>query len=142
MEKIGKMVQADKRSVGKLNSGTRSHANKNADAIKWHKVEDPGLRRLRSSKRWQDLRRQILLACPVCYLCRRLGGALRPATDIHHVIPAREMIESGGEEAFFELRNLIPLCVYHHERNENAWKDGTAETLFPESDRLTWERIS
>lgn len=107
----------------------------------WRKTEDPVLRRLRSSKRWQELRRRILTACPVCYLCRRLGGALRPATEVHHVIPARRMIELHGEEGFFDLSNLVQLCGMHHERNENAWKDGTAATVFPESDRLTWERI-
>lgn len=107
----------------------------------WIKSEDPVLRRLRSSQRWQELRRQILTACPVCYLCRRLGGALRPATEVHHVIPARRMIELRGEEGFFDLSNLVQLCGMHHDRNENAWKDGTAATVFPESDRLTWERI-
>ena len=136
------MVQNVKKSGRILSHDAKNNTDMKMNGVRCHKTENPVLRRLRSSKRWQDLRRQILLACPVCYLCRRLGGALRPATDIHHVIPAREMIESGGEEAFFELRNLIPLCTYHHERNENAWKDGTAETLFPESDRLTWERIS
>lgn len=136
------MVQNVKKSGRILSHDAKNNTDMKMNGVRWHKTENPVLRRLRSSKRWQDLRRQILLACPVCYLCRRLGGALRPATDIHHVIPAREMIESGGEEAFFELRNLIPLCTYHHERNENAWKDGTAEALFPESDRLTWERIS
>lgn len=136
------MVQNVKKSGRILSHDAKNNTDMKMNGERWHKTENPVLRRLRSSKRWQDLRRQILLACPVCYLCRRLGGALRPATDIHHVIPAREMIESGGEEAFFELRNLIPLCTYHHERNENAWKDGTVETLFPESDRLTWERIS
>lgn len=131
------MVQNAKKSGRTLSHSARNNTDMRTNGVKWHKTENPVLRRLRSSKRWQDLRRRILEACPVCYLCRRLGGTLRPATDIHHVIPAREMIESGGEEAFFELRNLIPLCTYHHERNENAWKDGTAETLFPESDRLT-----
>lgn len=136
------MVQNVKKSGRILSHDAKNNTDMKMNGARWHKTENPVLRRLRSSKRWQALRQQILLACPVCYLCRRLGGALRPATDIHHVIPAREMLELGGEEAFFELRNLIPLCTYHHERNENAWKDGTAETLFPESDRLTWERIS
>lgn len=136
------MVQNVKKSGRILSHDAKNNTDMKMNGGRWHKTENPVLRRLRSSKRWQALRRQILQACPVCYLCRRLGGALRPATDIHHIVPARVMIESGGEEAFFELHNLIPLCVYHHERNENAWKDGTVETLFPESDRLTWERIS
>jgi len=110
---------------------------------KWeNKDSDPLLDGLRSSKRWASLRKQILLFFPVCYLCNRIGCAPRLAVDIHHIIPARVMIERHGEEGFFEVSNLVPLCRHHHERNENAWKDGRSEILFPDSDRLTLERIS
>ena len=103
----------------------------------WKKQEDPVLRRLRSSKRWQDLRDRILTDHPLCYLCRRLGMAPRLATEVHHIVPAYEAVKRGGEEAFFELRNLVPLCSFHHDRNESAWKNGLSEVLFPESERLT-----
>ena len=121
MEKIGKM------------SNTSSQPRTRS----WQKRENPELRRLRSSKRWQELRERILTEHPLCYLCRRLGMAPRLATEVHHIMPAAEAVKRGGEEAFYELRNLVPLCSYHHDRNESAWRNGLAETLFPEADRLT-----
>lgn len=106
------------------------------------KNSDPVLDVLRSSKRWTSLRKSILSAFPVCYLCRRIGCAPRLSMDIHHIVPARVMIDQHGEEGFFDVSNLVPLCRHHHDRNENAWKDGRSDILFPKEDRLTWERIN
>lgn len=116
--------------------------NDELNAPGWCKA-DRSLDYLRKSRRWQRLRQQILRAFPVCPVCLRVGCAPRASVDIHHIVPARVMIERAGgdNEAFFELSNLAPVCRRHHERNESAWSNGTAETVFPVSERLTLEKI-
>lgn len=101
------------------------------------KVIDPHLQALRSSLRWQRLRDAILTARPVCEICRRLSDTPRLATEVHHIIPAATMIARAGDDGFFEVSNLIPLCAHHHQRNESAWRNGTADTLFPPETRIT-----
>lgn len=103
----------------------------------WCKSDSPELRRLRSSGRWQKLRESILQKHPICFLCDRIGCAPRLAVEIHHIIPAQTMIDRSGEESFYDPENLVPLCKMHHERNENAWKDGRSETLF-DKEKFTW----
>ena len=101
------------------------------------KIEDQHLQALRNSPRWIELRRLILAARPVCEVCLRLRpNAPRPATEIHHIIPAAVMIEREGDEGFFRLDNLAPVCAHHHARNEHAWRNGTAAVLFPPENRI------
>ena len=101
------------------------------------KTVDPHPQALRTSPRWIELRRLILAARPVCEICARLHPeAPRLATEIHHIIPATVMIARAGDEGFFELSNLAPLCRRHHQRNESAWKNGTASSVFPPASRL------
>lgn len=101
------------------------------------KTVDPHLQALRTSPRWIELRRLILAARPVCEICARLHPeAPRFATEIHHIIPAAVMIARAGDEGFFELSNLAPLCRRHHQRNESSWKNGTASSVFPPESRL------
>ena len=105
------------------------------------KVCDPHLQALRSSERWHRLRDAILTARPVCEICRRLTESPRLATEVHHIIPAAVMLERFGDEGFFELSNLIPLCTRHHQRNESAWRNGTADSVFPPESRLLEEEL-
>jgi len=101
------------------------------------KDADPHLQSLRTSPRWIELRRLILAARPVCEICARIGSAPRLATEIHHIVPASVMIARHGDEGFFELANLAPLCRKHHQRNEHAWRNGTAASVFPTENRIT-----
>lgn len=106
------------------------------------KAIDPHLQALRTSPRWIELRRLILAARPVCEICARLcPEAPHFATEIHHIIPAAVMIARHGDEGFFELSNLAPLCRRHHQRNEAAWKNGTASSVFPPETRITEDEL-
>ena len=100
------------------------------------KETDPHLQMLRTSQRWVELRRMILAVRPVCEICARLSAAPRLATEIHHIVPAAVMIARHGDEGFFDLANLAPLCRRHHQRNESAWKNGTSASVFPTESRL------
>lgn len=106
------------------------------------KAIDPHLQALRTSPRWIELRRLILAARPVCEICARLcPEAPHFATEIHHIIPAAVMIARHGDEGFFELSNLAALCRRHHQRNEAAWKNGTASSVFPPETRITEDEL-
>lgn len=106
------------------------------------KDSDPHLQALRTSPRWIALRQQILTARPVCEICARLHPeAPHLATEIHHIIPASMMIANFGDEGFFYLNNLAPLCRKHHQRNESAWKNGTASSIFPPESRITEDEL-
>ena len=95
----------------------------------WRSKRSSDLDRLRGSKRWRDLREAVLSEEPLCVVCLALGRKF-PAAEVHHIIPAAEMVKRHGDEGFFIRDNLAPLCRRCHDRNENAWKTGTAEVLF------------
>ena len=85
---------------------------------------------LRGSARWQKLRVEILSRRPLCVVCAALGRNF-PASEIHHVIPAAEMVKRYGEEGFFREDNLAAVCRRCHDRNEHAWRRGVADVVFP-----------
>ena len=85
-----------------------------------HKSEDirPGRKNgnLYSTKRWQVLRRQALMAHPICQIC---GKAIADTVD--HVTPHR-----GNTDLFFDPGNLQALCKRCHDRK--TWtEDGNPE---------------
>jgi 5-methylcytosine-specific restriction protein A len=76
------------------------------------------------SKRWRDLRLQVLERDDYRCMCAEcMGRYLRPvASVVHHLTPHR-----GDETLFFDLRNLSSRTVACHnaetgrERRYNRW---------------------
>jgi len=95
----------------------------------WRSKRSSELDALRASKRWRELRESILREQPLCVVCIALGRKF-PAAEVHHIVPAAEMVKRYGEEGFYIRENLVPLCRRCHDRNENAWKTGTAGIVF------------
>ena len=56
--------------------------------------------------------------------------APRPAEEVHHIIPAQQMIDRFGDEGYFAGENLVCVCEECHIRNERAYRDGLAEVIF------------
>lgn len=90
---------------------------------------DPELHAHRVSRRWKVLRGHLLSESPLCAVCRRLGR-YEAATEIHHIVPAREMLDRYGSEGFYDERNLVNLCHRCHVKHENAWRFGESEVFF------------
>lgn len=67
-------------------------------------------KRIRSTKRWQDLRELKLKADPLCQLCER-RGRLVPATEVDHVVPLVDRPDLA-----YEWANLMSICRPHHNR--------------------------
>ena len=65
--------------------------------------------RLYDTQRWKRARRQFLAEHPLCRDCRR-AGRVKPATDIHHVVPRRQ--QHSGDD--FDEANLEALCHSCH----------------------------
>lgn len=101
---------------------------------KWRTKQPSALDALRGSTRWRQLREAVLRSNPLCAVCAEKGIAY-PADEVHHIIPAAEMVKRYGEEGFYAVDNLVPLCRRCHDRNEDAWRQGLAEVLFPKSRR-------
>lgn len=74
--------------------------------------------KLRSSQRWKNCRRMILLAQPVCEVC---GD--HAAEEVHH-------IHLATVENMFDADNLAALCCSCHERIHGAMRRGVDMTLF------------
>lgn len=80
-----------------------------------HKDEDvrPGRKHGNpySTSRWQILRRQVLMAHPVCQIC---GKTIADTVD--HIKPHR-----GNEDLFYDPDNLQALCKACH--NKKTWTE-------------------
>ena len=74
--------------------------------------------RLRSSQRWKNCRRAVLLAQPVCEIC-----GIHPAIEVHH-------IHLATVENMFEPDNLAALCCDCHERIHAAMRRGVDMQIF------------
>ena len=61
------------------------------------------------SKTWQDTRKQILIAEPLCELCR-VKGIVTVATSVDHIVAFRDKYD----ELAYEPDNLIGLCHKCH----------------------------
>jgi 5-methylcytosine-specific restriction endonuclease McrA len=86
--------------------------------------------RLRSTKRWRDLRERVLSARPKCELCERA------AEEVHHIDPRDPSI-------FFAVENMAPLCHECHERINHAMKRRIDQRVFfPDETRLTLADIT
>jgi 5-methylcytosine-specific restriction endonuclease McrA len=76
--------------------------------------------RLRSSWRWQCVRRRKLREQPLCEVCLS-AGVTTLATDVNHVVPVRTLVERGESECAFEMENLQAICRSHHV--EATWRE-------------------
>ena len=76
------------------------------------KEESAEVRRLRSTKRRQDLQKLVMVEHRyICFLCHEI------ADEVHHKEPATI-------ENFFIRENLVPLCLKCHDKVEAAYNIG------------------
>jgi len=69
-------------------------------------------KQVRSSARWQRLRRMKLRRNPLCEECQR-NGVTREAREVHHRIPIRV-----NPHLAYVMDNLEALCVPCHRKRE------------------------
>lgn len=74
--------------------------------------------KLRSSQRWKNCRRSILLAVPVCEVCGE-----HAAVEVHH-------IHLATVDNMFVSNNLAALCSDCHERIHAAMRRGVDMVIF------------
>ena len=80
--------------------------------------------KLLNSQRWKELRRAKLQRNPLCERCQYegrvlgiIGGYIRSAVDVHHVIPVESArSHEEMERLAFDMGNLQSLCVPCHIR--------------------------
>lgn len=67
-----------------------------------------------NSKRWRQIRAQVLAEQPLCLMCERLGK-IEPAVDVDHI----------NEDSHDQRReNLVGLCKAHHSAKSFAVANG------------------
>ncbi len=104
------------------------HEKKSGKKWNWENVHSPEIKKMFSSKQWQQLRNWVLMKHPLCFI----DGCNNPATEVHHIKPVRFFIE-----LFFVISNLAPLCDDCHEKVNSAYRRGIdPEILFPKERRL------
>lgn len=71
----------------------------------WSNIENTKARKLRSSQRWQEVRKHVIATwMGMCCYCLNA-----PATEVHHI----KKVSKYAEKAF-DLDNLAPLCRTCH----------------------------
>jgi len=78
----------------------------------WQSKEE---NRLYSSRKWRNLRKQVLTEEPLCRQCKK-NGRITEATVVDHI----HSVRLGGK--FFDRNNLQPLCMSCH--NSKSGKEG------------------
>jgi len=120
-------------------AATRPNRHKDYDRHVRHR--DPALAeaaRIRSSPRWQQVRRQMLADHPMCqdpYGDHARAGMTRTATQVHHI----EGLASRPELAFHRS-NLLTVCSACHARLEREVRRNPSETpkAPPEQSSREW----
>ena len=88
-------------------------------------ARDPRYQRLLNSKRWKELRVEMLRREPLCQECKR-EGYVRAAIDCHHIRPiSSAMSIQEMERLCFDPNNIACLCVPCHIKVHKAMKKGT-----------------
>lgn len=73
-------------------------------------AQDGEYRAMLHTERWQNLRRQVLVAHPQCELCMR-ERRYRPATEVHHRVPVLSVPDPVSRQALmYDAGNLMALC--------------------------------
>lgn len=70
--------------------------------------------RMRSSRRWRNVRAIVLGREPMCRACAALGHE-RAATEVDHIEPLVVSIRAGRQLMAFTESNLQPLCEPCHD---------------------------
>jgi len=87
-----------------------------------YRSDDP-IRKLYRSKRWKATRDSVLRRD---ILCQDPEGCLLAATVVdHYPIRARELVETLGVDAFFDVARCRAMCKPHHDRH-TATQEGFA----------------
>lgn len=88
-------------------------------------ARDPRYQRLLNSRRWKELRVEMLRREPLCQECKR-EGYVRAAIDCHHIRPiSSAMSIQEMERLCFDPNNIACLCVPCHIKVHKAMKKGT-----------------
>ena len=88
-------------------------------------ARDPRYQRLLNSKRWKELRVEMLRREPLCQECKR-EGYVRSSIDCHHIRPiSSAMSIQEMERLCFDPNNIACLCVPCHIKVHKAMKKGT-----------------
>ena len=88
-------------------------------------ARDPRYQRLLNSRRWKELRVEMLRREPLCQECKR-EGYVRAAMDCHHIRPiSSAMSIQEMERLCFDPNNIACLCVPCHIKVHKAMKKGT-----------------
>lgn len=86
----------------------RARADKRFATKKWNKFY--------SSKAWSKLRSVKMHDQPLCEECLA-NDIIRPAVDIHHIIPFGQGIDEQQQwELFLDYDNLMSLCKECHRK--------------------------
>ena len=73
-------------------------------------AKDKDYKRLIGTARWLRLRKAKLTANPTCERCKE-NGILRPATEVHHIVPVEDGLTVREKEALmYDFHNLRSLC--------------------------------
>lgn len=81
-------------------------------------------RHLYGTKRWQNLREQVLCDQPLCVMCLA-SDVVEMATVVDHIIPHK-----GDLDIFFDRENLQGLCKPHHDRDKALIERGRTMIQF------------
>lgn len=79
--------------------------------------QDDQCRKLKNTEQWERTRKFVLARDNA--ICAHCG---KPATDVDHIVPARKVLEAGGN--FYDTENLQALCKSCHSR-KTAIEDST-----------------
>ena len=86
---------------------------------------DKRYQRLLNSRRWKELRVEMLRREPLCQECKR-EGYVRSSIDCHHIRPiSSAMSIQEMERLCFDPNNIACLCVPCHIKVHKAMKKGT-----------------
>jgi 5-methylcytosine-specific restriction endonuclease McrA len=98
---------------------------------------DDKVRALYRCKRWQITRMKVLRRDVLCQSCKH-----QAATDVHHILNARLILDNYGTDAFYDIDRLMALCKACHSSttaHECGWtgKTETKITTFGNRSNLT-----
>lgn len=93
-----------------------------------------------NSKRWRQLRHDILTRHPLCQRCEE-EGRITPATEVHHIRPVEDGVTSADRaRLLFDPHNLRALChachIATHQEMGRGGKEGNRRRVDAERERL------
>lgn len=79
-------------------------------------AKDKDYNKLIHTAKWLRLRRDILMAHPLCQQCKA-DGRITPAAEVHHIRPVEEAITiADKQQRMYDAHNLQALCHDCHVR--------------------------